>query len=95
MLSDTEKKKVLQHLEASWQGNKSCPVCTHNQWHFGDSVFQLMEFVDGVALKVGGVVIPLIPLTCKTCGNTLLFNAIRLGAVSQSKKESEKENRDE
>lgn len=69
---DTDKiKKVLVE---KW-GNKSCPMCNNNNWNIQDRCFQLMQYNKG-SMVVGGPVIPIIPVTCTNCGNTVLVNAI-------------------
>jgi len=43
-------------------------------------IFQLSEFHEG-NLVVGGPLIPVIPVTCTNCGNTVLVNALISGAL--------------
>jgi len=43
-------------------------------------IFQLSEFHEG-NLVVGGLLIPVIPVTCTNCGHTVLVNALISGAI--------------
>ena len=71
--------KVVEHLRTRWHGTP-CPMCTVGKWQVQESVYQLSEFKDG-ALVVGGPGIPVIPVTCGNCGNTILINAIAAGIL--------------
>ena len=69
---DTEK--LLSHLRVKWV-NRPCPMCGGGPWQVQDSIFQLLEYSDG-GLTIGGPVIPVVPVACTNCGNTVLVNAI-------------------
>jgi hypothetical protein len=70
---------LLEHLKRKWKG-RSCQMCGTGNWNVQDKVFELAEFPQG-SLMVGGPVIPVIPVVCSNCGNTVLVNAILSGAV--------------
>lgn len=55
-------------------------MCGANAWAVQDKVFQLNEFSSG-SLVIGGPLVPVVPVTCTNCGNTVLVNAIIAGAV--------------
>jgi hypothetical protein len=67
-----------------------CISCQGNDWTVTTNVFELREF-EGGNLVIGGasLILPVIPLTCNTCGLILFFNAINLGLI-ENKKEDEK-----
>ena len=67
-----------QWLNRHWKGSKMCPICSTNNWHLGELVVELQPFQQ---MMPGGSVVPLVPLTCLTCGHTLLFNALLAGLV--------------
>jgi hypothetical protein len=71
--------KVIEHLRAKWAG-RPCPMCGVNSWSVQDSTYQLLEFNQGT-LVVGGPVIPIVPVVCNNCGNTILVNAIIAGLL--------------
>lgn len=82
-LDKKDVDKVITFLKQTWKG-RSCPMCQTGSWMIQDSCFQLMAYVDGAVF--GGEVIPVIPVTCTFCFNTVLLNAIRLGIVKSKEK---------
>jgi len=72
--------KAIEHLRAKWSG-RPCLMCGDGNWNVQDSIYQLLEFNHG-GLVIGGPVIPIIPVVCSNCGNTLLVNAITAGIVT-------------
>lgn len=70
-------EKTIKFLNERWNG-VACPLCGGTGWSVTDRSFELREFNDG-KLVMGGAnasVIPLIPVTCEKCGNTVLINAL-------------------
>lgn len=82
-MSKFDTQKLIANLQSKW-GSRSCPMCGKGPWSVQDSVFQLMEFKEGVGLVLGGPIIPVIPVICSNCGNTVLVNAVIGGVVSPS-----------
>ena len=76
-----DAQKVVGWLNRQWQGAKLCPICKNNNWTIIERPVELREFHEG-GLVIGGPIYPLISITCKVCGHTLLFNAIVAGLVS-------------
>jgi hypothetical protein len=72
---------LKNHLDREW-GPVSCQMCHKGQWSVGDRVFELREFSGG-AMKFGGPIIPVIPITCSNCGRTVLINAIVAGILKK------------
>jgi len=77
-MSKYDTNKLIAHLKVKWAG-RPCPMCLVGNWEVQDSIFQIMEFNEG-SLVIGGPIVPLVPVTCKNCGNTILLNAIVSGA---------------
>jgi hypothetical protein len=80
---------LVHRLDKVWPEPRRCPVCGKTDWTLLDRVMELREFERG-SLSVGGKLIPLITLTCATCANTVLFNAIGLGVVESQPPASQK-----
>jgi hypothetical protein len=76
-----DAKKFLQYLNGKWAG-RPCSQCGASAWQVQDSIFELRGFSGG-SLVLGGPIVPLIPVTCSNCGNTVLINAILAGAIEQ------------
>lgn len=55
-------------------------MCGVGDWNVQDSTYQLLEYNQG-AMVIGGPVIPVIPVVCTNCGNTILINAIIAGVL--------------
>ena len=72
---DLDYDKLLTHLNEKWKNNP-CPMCQTATWSTPAKIFEIREFSGG-SLVVGGVpIIPIIPVTCQNCGNTIFINAI-------------------
>ena len=78
------RERIAAFLNEKWQGQKNCPICQNNKWEISDKPAELREYAEG-GLVVGGPVYPLIILTCRVCGNTLLFNAIVMDVIEKEK----------
>lgn len=79
-MNKEDAAKVLAHLSDKWQG-RPCPMCQSGEWSVQSKIFELREYRGG-SFVVGGVpILPVVPITCGNCGNTLLINAIKLGVL--------------
>jgi hypothetical protein len=70
-----DSEKLLKHLNEKWHG-QTCPMCKTGNWNVSDAIFELREFNEGSLVIGGGPLIPVVPITCNNCGNTVLVNAI-------------------
>lgn len=82
-------EKILIHLKEKWKG-RPCPLCNVGNWNVSDSVYELREFHDGNLVIGSGPILPVVPVTCSNCGNTVMVNALISGAVEQPKTKEEK-----
>jgi hypothetical protein len=74
-----DTQHILSFLGDKWRG-RPCQMCGVGKWNVQESTFQLTEFNQG-SMVIGGPVIPVVPVTCDNCGNTVLVNAILTGIV--------------
>ena len=58
-------------------------MCNHGNWSVQDTVFELRPFHGGSMVIGSGPLVPVIPVTCNNCGNTVLLNAIITGAIDR------------
>ena len=81
-LSEEQLKSLLDKLNEHSNGGIKCPVCGKQLWVVNKTVMEMREFNNG-DLVIGGnaSMMPLVTLTCSSCGNTLFFNALRLGLI--------------
>ena len=85
-----DSEKLISLLNAKWRSNP-CPMCGVRGWAVLDKVFELREFHGGALVLGSGPIIPIVPVTCNNCGNTIFINAIKAGIVdAEPKKEGEK-----
>ena len=73
-MAKIDTSKLVNHLKAKWAG-RPCFMCGVGNWNVQDSTYELREFNEA-AFVVGGPIIPVIPVVCTNCGNTVLVNAI-------------------
>jgi len=91
-MSEIKSEKLLQHLKEKWRG-RTCPMCNTANWNVSDRVFELREFQGG-NLVIGGSLVPVVPVTCANCGNTILVNAFVSGAIERPQELESKENKE-
>ena len=82
-----DAQKVVAWLNRQWQGSKVCPICKNNNWSIGEKPVELRVFHGKGDLVLGGPIYPLVSITCKVCGHTLLFNAIVAGLLPGQQKD--------
>ena len=72
---------IIKYLKDNWQG-RSCPMCDAGDWNIQAAVFQLIPWGDDT-LVVGSPNVPVVPVICTKCGNTILISAKVAGLVNQ------------
>jgi hypothetical protein len=77
--SELDVGKAIEYLREKWRGNP-CPMCRVVQWSVLPSIYQLPQF-NPLGMVVGGSLIPVFPVVCNNCGNTILVNAITAGLL--------------
>lgn len=79
-LSDVNFKKINEHIAKKWQAPVACPVCKQNNWSVSSEILELREFHGGsMVIGRSSAVVPIVPVTCSNCGNTVLFNPLVAG----------------
>ncbi|MBI2175021.1 MAG: hypothetical protein HYU33_07475 [Candidatus Omnitrophica bacterium] len=78
-MANFDSQALIKYLNEKWAGRK-CAQCGVGNWQIQDSLFELRQFSGG-GLVVGGPLIPVVPVTCANCGNTVLVNAILAGVL--------------
>lgn len=69
--------KVSEWIESRWE-SPHCTLCKSNAWQLGE-IGQIPEFIPGGPLMIGGSIVPIVPVICTYCGNTVLLNAVVIG----------------
>jgi len=81
-LTPEQLDRLLETLDEKWPDPKICPVCRNTTWDTLDIVFELKSFTPDGESDEQPTVMPLVPLTCKNCGNTILINVIAAGILA-------------
>jgi len=81
------KEKLKEYLETKWHPI-NCRQCEQAAWVLPDKIFQLVEYQSNF-LPPGSPILPVIPITCSNCGNTILINAL-VASVLESQQEGER-----
>lgn len=81
-MNKSDQAKMISHIKEKWVESR-CPFCTHRKWSIGENVFELREFQGG-NMVIGGVpIFPVVPVSCKNCGNTVLISGIVAGIIEK------------
>ena len=78
-LNEQQHQQVLKAVQEKWKAPAACPVCRSNNWDVSREVYELREFQGGNLVLGASALVPLVPVTCGVCGNTVLLNALVLG----------------
>jgi hypothetical protein len=86
-MTDVKSEQIIKHLTEKWKG-RSCPMCGIGNWNVQEKVFELREYNGGnMVLGENLPIVPVIPVTCDNCGNSVMVNAIVAGAVPSASQE--------
>lgn len=88
-LTTEQKQNLVKRL--AFLNKISCQSCGSKDWIASENIFEMREFSGG-NLVIGGksAILPVIPVTCKQCGQTIFFNALAIGILSQGEKDEQK-----
>jgi len=89
--SKFDSNELVKFLTSKWK-NTPCPMCHVGSFNVSDTIYELREFNQGALVIGGAPIIPVIPIICNNCGNTVLVNALLSGAIEAPKKEGDKDN---
>ncbi|MFA5056061.1 MAG: hypothetical protein WC562_07825 [Dehalococcoidia bacterium] len=73
--------EFVRYLKEHWKG-RTCQMCGGGDWRIQAAVFQLVPYGDD-RLVVGSPNIPVVPVICTQCGNTILISAKVAGLVDK------------
>lgn len=77
-------EEIIEFLNQKWK-TKTCPMCGEHDWSInGSNIFELREFKDGdLIIGTGTAILPVIPVTCDNCGNTIFISALSTGLMKK------------
>jgi zona occludens toxin (predicted ATPase) len=68
-------------IKENWKG-RPCQMCGNLDWKIQGAVFQLVPWgEDQVVMVAGTTNVPVVPVICTQCGNTVLVSAKIAGLV--------------
>jgi hypothetical protein len=82
-MTTVSTNRLIDHLRKAWGEFRKCPMCEHNLWDVSGTIFELREYHEGNIVIGTGPVLPIIPVTCTNCGNTVFLNAVATGFVKK------------
>jgi len=82
-MTKEQVQELINKINQKSGNNLQCNICHGKSWSVTENIFQMLEYKDGKIVLGGSVsILPLIPITCNDCGNTIFINAIKVGLVS-------------
>ena len=83
--SEAEKQarsqRALAWITSHWPAPQLCPICGSQSWVINDLV-EMRPYLGG-SLHVGGPLFVMVPVMCRVCTYTLLFNAVASGVLER------------
>jgi hypothetical protein len=74
---EAEREAAVAWLAEKWTQERVCPICGTSDWIIADAA-QLPLYGDSDRMY------PLIPVGCKNCSYTHLFNGIYMGVITDA-----------
>lgn len=71
--------RILAVLRKKMEHGVGCPLCGKATWLLNADFISLPVTNSPRELQLGGEILPLVPITCTTCGNTQMLNLLVLG----------------
>ena len=83
VMLDFDMNTLINIIHDKWQDNP-CPMCGNNTWTISNDIYTLTKVgMDGSVLLDTGKLVPLIPVSCNNCSNTVLINPKALGCLNE------------
>jgi hypothetical protein len=73
---------ILSHLKEGF----ACPVSGTSAWELAP---HYVQYVTGILTRAGNISYPMVMLTCKDCGFTMFFNAVKIGLLPEASSPAE------
>jgi len=77
-----DTKRFEAFIKDKWGPNRKCPYCGEGKWSISATCGELDELTleEGQSAKK---YLPVVPVTCENCGNTVLVHPAKSGAVQK------------
>lgn len=84
-----QERFIATLLEKVGKKQVACQICGHDSWAIQDRYAVLPLSKKANAISLGKEAMPLIPMCCKNCGNTVFLNLLYLGFKEEELKSLE------
>lgn len=78
-LTPEETQKIVEWLDKKWT-NRVCAACGQRDWEV-DKNIAAPPVYNRTTYVLGGPIFPWVVVTCKNCGNSLAFSAVKMGLM--------------
>ena len=75
-----DPQALLKWFDDKWS-EQECPVCHEHSWRIEETAVQLPRFILAGQQTKDSSFMPVIPVICKNCAYTILFNGFDTGAL--------------
>ena len=83
IMLNLDMNALIDAIQSKWQDNP-CPMCGNKTWTISNDIYTLTKLgMDGSILLGTGKLVPLIPVSCNNCSNTVLINPKALGCLNE------------
>lgn len=79
-MNKLNEQKLLKEINEKWI-NKNCTMCGHNSWNVDQNMVSPLKLGESGEIQLGGMVMPLVAVTCMNCGHVVFVNPLIVGAV--------------
>lgn len=76
------REKLIATINEKWQ-TKMCPMCGKNNWTIDTNMMTMLGVGEDKSINLGGKILPVVPITCNECGNTIFVNPLAIGCVDE------------
>lgn len=80
-LTEEEKGRFVTFFKANQKDDLLCPLCKETNWLIADHLVVPQIFANGGTQLGSGVAYPYVQISCKNCGHTFFFSAVKSGVV--------------
>ena len=76
------RDKLLKTINEK-RKKKNCPMCGNNDWTIDNNMRAMVGIDENKSIQLGGQIIPVVTITCRECGNTILVNPLIINCTEE------------
>lgn len=90
--SKEKQEQALKWLkEKADLNSRACEICQSKEWILIEDLIMPLRFTKGGGILLGGACYPHVLITCNNCGNSKIFNAVKMGLLEEKQREKDGE----